>query len=312
MNLIKYGIFIESIKKGLVFLKLSSFVDFIKSKIQDSQIKVNYTGQEAADNIFKLLNSDKPVMICRFGQMELDALKQLKEIDLGIKKFNLSGFNGLKVNAGFFPLNKNLLKKFQKRMLCDIKQIDILGSWLFNEIYFKQELENSIKVELMDLEPYYCSRPWSRVFKGKKILVIHPFEKTIISQYKSQKKLFDNVNVLPKFELKTLKAVQSIGGESDKFKDWFEALKYMEKKIDSIDFDIALIGCGAYGLPLAAYIKRKGKKAVHLGGGLQLLFGIKGKRWENQNFKYFNKYWVSPSEEEKPKCFKKVEDGCYW
>lgn len=49
----------------------------------------------------------------------------------------------------------------------------------------------------------------------------------------------------------------------------------MKDEIDKRDYDIALIGCGAYGFPLAAHIKRSGKKAVHLGGALQLLFGIK-------------------------------------
>ena len=41
------------------------------------------------------------------------------------------------------------------------------------------------------------------------------------------------------------------------------------------NFDIALIGCGAYGFPLAAFVKGIGKKAVHIGGPLQLFFGIK-------------------------------------
>ena len=57
----------------------------------------------------------------------------------------------------------------------------------------------------------------------------------------------------------------------------------MKAQIDKEDFDICLIGAGAYGFPLAAYVKRKGKKAVHLGGALQLLFGIKGSRWEDPN-----------------------------
>ena len=42
------------------------------------------------------------------------------------------------------------------------------------------------------------------------------------------------------------------------------------------DFDVALIGCGAYGFPLAAKLKTAGKQAIHLGGVLQALFGIKG------------------------------------
>ena len=51
-----------------------------------------------------------------------------------------------------------------------------------------------------------------------------------------------------------------------------------------IDFDVAIIGCGAYGFPLAAKLKQAGKQAIHLAGATQLLFGIKGKRWEEYQF----------------------------
>lgn len=54
----------------------------------------------------------------------------------------------------------------------------------------------------------------------------------------------------------------------------------MKKKISTIDFDIASIGCGAYGLPLAGFIMEElHKKAIYMGGGTQWLFGIKGRRW---------------------------------
>ena len=102
----------------------------------------------------------------------------------------------------------------------------------------------------------------------------------------------------------------------------------MENEIDKIDFDIAIIGCGAYGLPLAAHVKRIGKQAVHMGGGTQLLFGILGKRWTEQysgSFHYrpgidisldyhplFNEYWVFPGQNEKPKGSDKVDNSCYW
>ena len=73
---------------------------------------------------------------------------------------------------------------------------------------------------------------------------------------------------------------------------------------------MALIACGAYGFPLAAHEKRTGRKAIHIGGSLQLLFGIKGKRWDDKGF--YNECWVSPSKEERPERFEKVEGGCYW
>ena len=39
------------------------------------------------------------------------------------------------------------------------------------------------------------------------------------------------------------------------------------------DFDVALIAAGSYGMPLAAAIKRMGKGAIYVGGGLQVAHG---------------------------------------
>jgi hypothetical protein len=61
---------------------------------------------------------------------------------------------------------------------------------------------------------------------------------------------------------------------------------------------------------LAAHIKRMGKKAVHLGGSTQFMFGITGKRWEGNPF--INEHWVRPSLEETPAKAALVEGGCYW
>ena len=116
---------------------------------------------------------------------------------------------------------------------------------------------------------------------------------------------------------------RSIGGESD-FKDWFEALDWMKTRMDATDYDIALIGCGAYGFPLAAHAKRMGKQSVHLGGALQLLFGIRGKRWDDPSYgretlqdkgsylRLFNLNWVYPGEKYKPVHASDIENGCYW
>ena len=77
---------------------------------------------------------------------------------------------------------------------------------------------------------------------------------------------------------------------------------------------MAIIGAGAYGLPLAAHVKRLGKKAVHLGGATQILFGIRGKRWDEMPFfqKLYNEHWVRPLPSEVPKDYQRVEGGCYW
>jgi len=161
--------------------------------------------------------------------------------------------------------------------------------------------------------------------QNKKVLVIHPFNESIECQYKKRNKLFKNQKTLPDFELITYKSIQSIAGNETTYKNWFDALKSMENEIEKINFDICILGCGAYGLPLAAFIKRLGKKSIHLGGGVQLLFGIKGSRWEN-NYKWkylpetintnytmlYNDYWTRPLLNETPKNAFKMENGAYW
>jgi len=281
--------------------------------------------------IYDALTSDKPCMIARFGSTELACLMNYIGVTKEKNKF-FSYFQGktspwwweqkiinqMQNWSGFFPPTIDQIEKFCQLMIEDIPQVDVLGSWLVEEHLFNKELYKSKKINLELLNPFFSSKPWTLALKGKKVLVVHPFIQTIESQYKNRELLF-NDNLLPFFHLQTIQAVQSIAGNQTQFADWFEALDYMKSEIDKCDFDICLIGCGAYGFPLAAHVKRLGKKAVHLGGSLQLLFGIKGKRWENPNYNpiynysiLMNQHWVYPNEEEKPLNATSVEGGCYW
>ncbi len=294
---------------------------------------------QASELIYDLLVSGKPCMVARFGAFELNVVVNY----CGVSRekhsmwdfikgnelqwwWNESSLLKLQTNAGVFPMSHQLAARFSKLMLEDMKHVDILGSWLRNEQLMIDEYCLKLrKVTLMALEPYWATNPWTRALEGKKVLVIHPFASLIELQYAEKRELlFQDKRVLPSFEMKTLKAVQSIGGESE-FKDWFEALDWMKTRMDATDYDIALIGCGAYGFPLAAHAKRMGKQSVHLGGALQLLFGIKGKRWENPNYgvrewgianglycHLMNEAWVRPSDADRPACADKVEDACYW
>lgn len=51
-----------------------------------------------------------------------------------------------------------------------------------------------------------------------------------------------------------------------------------------------------------------------MAGVTQLLFGIRGKRWDNDKLyhTFFNKNWCYPSVEETPKGNGQVEGGTYW
>lgn len=281
--------------------------------------------------VFEELMKDKPSMIARFGAFELATMVNYK----GVKKEKKNWVNYIKgqesdwwwnqslikymhENAGFFPPTVAKIEQFSQLMFQDTKQLDILGSWQLNEKFVQSEIAHSLKVSRGKIDPFWAEKPWTHALEGKKVLVIHPFVKTIASQYQKRELLFKN-NLLPEFELKTIKAVQTITGMPTEFEDWFEALESMKQQMNDTDYDICLIGAGAYGFPLAAHAKRSGKKSVHIGGSLQLLFGIRGNRWDNEkvvgkvNYQaLFNEHWVRPLEEETPTKSKSVEGGAYW
>lgn len=284
--------------------------------------KVISDANEAAESICNLISSSKPCMISRFGSNELDAVINYRKghpLAFMRKKFpfwvNDKTKSRMQDNAGFFPVNNNTLSQFADLIIDIAPEIDILGSWIPQERML-EELRNCKLIKLMHLEPFWATEPWTALLKDKKILIVHPFEESIRSQYERRELLFKNKDTLPKFAaLHIIKAVQSIGGVSNGFDSWFDALKYMENQIDNIDYDIALIGCGAYGMPLAAHCKQMGKQAVHLGGALQLLFGIRGARWEADGWdskEIMNEYWVRPLESERPPTADAVENACYW
>ncbi len=190
----------------------------------------------------------------------------------------------------------------------------MLGSWLENEYEIQSFYPQAKTVRLKDLEPYFHQNPWTEALQGRKVLVIHPFVDSIESQYRKRKQLFQDERILPEFELITLRAVQSVAGTPVPFDSWFEALDSMCDQIGNINFDVAIIGAGAYGFPLGAFIKRSGRQAIHLGGAVQILFGIRGSRWDvKPDFsKLYNEHWIRPLPTETPPAFKKVEGGCYW
>ncbi|MEZ5105575.1 MAG: hypothetical protein R2757_13845 [Draconibacterium sp.] len=306
---------------------------YVKSSLSEEDNKTDriIDPNTVADIIYRKLSGDEPCMIARIGSNELNIVSNY----IGWRYHKNEVINYIKgkvppwwweedyihlmhEGAGFFPPTEAKVVQFCELMINDIPQVDVLGSWLEKEKLFEKELNSAKKVRLVTLDPFWANEPWTKALHGKKVLVIHPFAETIEMQYTKRKLLFDNQDILPEFELKTIKAVQSIAGTKTPFSDWFEALEYMKSEIDKTDYDICLIGAGAYGFPLAAHVKRTGKKGFHIGGSLQLLFGIIGKRWEKNYHELYdyasliNEHWVRAKKEERPDNANKVEDGCYW
>ena len=291
----------------------------IKGFIKNAKFKLDYKDLKILPDdlgnklIYDLIFEGKSCMVCRAGATEMRCVDEY----LKNKTFSDKIRKEIWDLSGVFPANADILEKFCKCYISCMQDADVISLWGVGaeSKVVHEYCKGSAFTELHALEPYYFDAPWSAALKDKKVLVIHPFSESIKKQYDQREKLFSNQEILPEFaELHCIPSVQSIAGNVTGFTDWFEALESMKNQIDHVDFDVAIIGAGAYGLPLAAYVKSIGKQAIQMSGATQILFGIKGKRWDEHPVisKFYNDSWVRPLPSETPAQIHKVEGGSYW
>ena len=290
-----------------------------------------HRGAAANDVLIRAASSSFPLAVSRLGTTENAVVKYYVEHQVDgecVFPENLS--RAIKELSGFFPLDNELLSQFSRETLEHLGEIDVLAVrsekrehayWGFENFFIRRFARQSTLIDLNALVPLGNPQSWTKELKGRKVLIIHPFAHTVTQQYGKRHELFDIPDFLPDCHLDVLPAVQSVGDNSSQtgFATWFDALDSMRKEIARRDFDVALIGAGAYGLFLTAECKRLGKVGIHIGGATQLLFGILGKRWTDPNspdsssvLPFINEHWSGPTQAEVPAGASKVEGGCYW
>lgn len=266
--------------------------------------------------IGELISSSTPFIAGKMGAVEQQVVKYF----MANKSWDDSLRWHASNHAGVTPPTDFVLNYFIKEYVDALSNMDLLTIWFPDQINseeFKFSEHFCKKAEfiagLQALEPFYHQNPWSKYLEGKKVLVVHPFEDSIKEQFSKKELLFEDKNVLPDFELITFKTYQTHGGGNTDL-PWNVCYEDMVNRINSLDFDVALVGCGAYGLPVCNQIKKMGKPVVHVGGGLQIMFGIKGNRWDNMPAvnKYYNQNWKRPYDYEKTRNHAVVEGSTYW
>jgi hypothetical protein len=162
---------------------------------------------------------------------------------------------------------------------------------------------------------YIHLQPWTTGLRGKRILIISSFVKSIKEKIPIREKIY-GVELFPECEFVFLKPPQTNGANPSRvFK---EELNDFIRQIEEIKdtFDVALVSCGGYGNLVCNAIYEMGRSSIYVGGVLQMYFGIYGARWlrERKDIMnlYMNEYWSRPKEDEKPANYKSIEGNCYW
>jgi len=276
--------------------------------------------------ISELINGNKPFSLVRLG---VGAEHDIVFEYLLSNKINKKFFNiGVNLN-GIYDTTSNIkiFELFCKMTDQSIGSADMMASFInFQSMISKQNFfsqkYNLPQIHSRSLEPFYVMMegeiPWTHHLKGKKVLIINPFVDTFQKQLANKFQIFKDKKIfLDDQEFVFYKSYQTIAGNHI-HKNWLETFTIMCKDIEKLDFDVALLGCGGYGLPLCDFIKTKlNKSAIYVGGGLQLLFGVMGRRWENNEMwrKIIyenNSKFIRPSADENCSNNYTIEGGCYW
>lgn len=230
--------------------------------------------------------------------------------------------------SGIFPGEAGFIYKFNEFYINQVRQLDSVGvmalptmeaetlryyqfpgKWIYHlELFPDKSIPDN---------PNNCFLP---ALRGKRLLIVCPFADFL--RRRATKEIFEGVwSKTGKrwFDPLAVEAVEFPYGIVAETRERYEnALALLEEITNEITrraFDVALIAAAGLAIPIAAYIKRMGKVAIDLGGPLQLIFGVKGKRWNirpNWRDKYYNEWWVDLPDSYRPDAALAAADYGYW
>jgi hypothetical protein len=232
--------------------------------------------------------------------------------------------------SGLFPADRNLYLRFAQVYLQTARELDFIGLFRGPDAPFELKVVNDMALEgafmrFQNLhpdssipdDPSNCYLP---LFQGKKILIVNPFANLLASR--ATREIFEGVWAVSGkkfFEPESVEGLEfPYGFASETWTHYDTALDLMheiESRIEQRDFDVALIAAGGIGIPLTARVKRLGKVGIMLGGHLQVIFGVKGKRWKDRpkwRDVYFNEWWIDMPAEYLPQSQDNAGEYAYW
>ena len=279
--------------------------------------------------IHNALQTDQGALIGRNGSIELNVLL---DTTLSQEDYRLQI---LETNAGIFhsrPDSFASFLKWRQQTYMAILNSDVLATGWYAPLAeaetrtFNSWNLRAQRVPLRSLEPYYVEQSrdnqWIQYLKGQKVAVITSFTDSAEHQVKQDlTKIWEYRLTWPSgIEWAWIQTGHppSVAKGSNEWpsgvNSWLDAVDLMVEKVIWSGARFALIGCGGLGMIIASKLKDRGIIAIVLGGAIQVLFGIKGRRWETHSVigKFWNDKWIWPSLKETPGNAQTIEGGCYW
>ena len=244
----------------------------------------------------------KGFSVVRMGNVEVTALLQ----DEGI-------YEQMYTNAGFVGDEKEF-KKWKNDYVRALYRCDtILDVYSCPSFIICGDLLTKLNLWKPTLP--YCEEvePWLQLIQtiqmntNKPIVVVNYFADEMKKQCKKLKKIHPDFDIKDNFIF--IKTKNTIRGNEDG--TYSKNLAELLERCKAVDAQHYFVGCGCYGLPLCDALKSNGRNAFYVGGLIQLLFGLRGKRWDSRKVikDRINDAWIYPKR--KPNNAEGVEGWCY-
>ena len=245
-----------------------------------------------------------------------------------IRAYELGLRTHLERQSGIYPPSPGFAREFVARYASDLRELDVIGLFgtgMEAELIAHHGARGAL-IPYKGMEPdrsvpaddANCYLP---LLRGKRLLIVAPFADFLRERATQEtfervwsrigKRWFHPAQVESvEFPYGFDPATQARHPTALALCDWICS------RIDAREFDVALIAAGGLAIPLAAHVKRSGRIGVSLGGHLQVLFGVLGRRWrlrESWSRRYFNDAWIDMPERYRPPHWQQLTDGgAYW
>ena len=293
--------------------------------------------ESGASDLCKVFASGKPFFIGRNGTIEIEAVffwifhrktQQPSPYPDYIR-------TQISINAGIFPNTDESIDRWCYAYTESLRELDGLAAGWYKPL---EKVEKAIidthtdasafRCPLRSLEPYYVPPHlrWTQYLSGKRVAVVSSFVSSIRKQLYGEKMAAiwtgDRSNMItdPTVEWSFVRTGYSpyLAGDKGRWPSavtsWEKAVEHVVEEVVASKAQIALVGCGGLGMVIGGELRRRGVSVLVLGGAIQVLFGLKGRRWASHSIisTFWNDAWKWPDEDEVPKGAVLVERGCYW
>jgi hypothetical protein len=309
----------------------------------EGDLSVSYGGPDSteitvgADRIMKTMQYVTPFFIGRNGSTEQAALSFWFTFRKSGVTWPYHLRRNLYIGAGVWPPTDESLDKWAQEYMKALGLVDCIAAGWYKPFSDSESAildyaaPQAFRTTLRSLEPYYTIPKfrWTRQLTGKRVAVVTSFFKTVSEQTRSPEHIYSIWNSLKEPEtilpstttwipIRTYYTSEVAMGDSTEWPagiyNWEDAVNYTVESVMASGATVAIIGCGGLGMIIGARLKELGISVVIMGGAIQVLFGIKGRRWEKHNVisKFWGPSWVWPRDDETPTGAFNLEGACYW